>query len=279
MLGLANNFTGRSWTKSCFFAVGLLIIMLTVPPASLADTISDVNNLIEESQKANGEGDISTAETKLNQALTLSVRGAGAMSSVSGKTARLLGTFYMNNNRLSDAEHFLIRSLIITSGYSGALSDSNGEFLNTRTFVSNVLQNPTSLPGSIEVSNTLSSLATLYTRQGRYSDAERILKRVVQINENGGANAGNLLSYSPDSSSVLAESQRSLAQVLYKEGNVVEAESMFKTYVNTVRKHKGNSQELSEALNNLAAFYKSQNRSGDADAAETEAREVRNRTP
>lgn len=279
MLGLVNNYTEYLWNKSCSLALGLLIISLTGIPASLADTITDVNKLLEESQKANGEGDTSTAESKLNQALTLSVRGTGAMSSVAGKTSRLLGTFYMNNNRLGDAEHFLIRSLIITSGYSGAVSDSNGEFMNTRTFVSNVLQNPTSLPGSIEVSNTLSSLATLYTRQGRYSDAERILKRVVQINENGGANAGNLLSYSPDSSNVLAESQRSLAQVLYKEGNVVEAESMFKTYVNTVRKNKGNSQELSEALSNLAAFYKSQNRSGDADAAETESREVRNRMP
>lgn len=263
-------------SKRYLNSLALLLALLQIQPAR-ADAVSDVNDLVQESQRANGEGDISTAESKLNQAMSLSVKSTGAMSSVAGKTSRQLGVFYMNNNRLSDAEHYLIRSLIITSGYSGAVSDSNGEFQNTRTFVSNVLQNPSSLPGSIEVSNTLSSLATLYSRQGRYSDAERMLKRVVQINENGGTNAGNLLSYSPESPMLLAESQRSLAQVLYKEGNVVEAETMFKTYVSTVRKNKGTSQELEEALNNLAAFYKSQNRSGDADSAENEAREVRNK--
>lgn len=252
----------------------LLFALSVFASPAFADTLSDIDSLIQQSRKENGEGNFSDAEGHLTQALSLAVDRTGAMSSVCGKTSRLLAEFYMNRNRLGDAEHFLLRSLVITSGYSGAISDSNGEFTNTRTFLSTVLQNPSQIPGSIEVGNTLSSLATLYSRQGRYTDAERMLKRVIQIFQSGGSNAGNLLNYSANSGTALAESQRSLAQVLYKEGNVVEAENMFKSYVNTVRQDKGDSAELADALTHLATFYKSQNRSSDADTAESEARSL-----
>ncbi|WP_143491019.1 tetratricopeptide repeat protein, partial [Pseudomonas sp. Bc-h] len=116
------------------------------------------------------------------------------------------------------------------------------------------------------VASTLSSLGNLYSRMGRYGDAERLLKRVVQIYQGAADGGGNLLNYSANASETLAQNQLALAQVLYKGGNSNEAESMFKAYVETVRKDKGPSVDLANALKHVAVFYKSQNRSSEADA-------------
>lgn len=259
--------------------VGALFLLISIYAANedcVADTLSDVDSLIQQSNQENGEGNYTEAENHLRQALLQSVQHIGAMSSVSGKVSRLLADFYMSRGRYADAEHYLQRALVIDAGYSGAVSDSQGEFQNTRYFITQSIQNPGNLPGTIEIANTLSSLSNCYIRQERYADAERMLKKVVQIyNTNG--NAGNLLNYAPNSALILAEHQKSLAQVLTKEGNVLEAESMFKSYVDTVRTARGPSPELADALANLAAFYKGQNRSSDADQAESESKELQSR--
>lgn len=245
-------------------------------PASFADTLSELDTLMGQSDKDKGEENYLEAEAHMKQALQLSVDRLGGSAVFTGKISRKLGEFYMSRGRYGEAETYLQRSLVIGSGYTGSVSTTDGNFLETRQFLNDSLRNPSQLPGNIEVANTLSSLANLYNKQGRYSDAERLLRRIIQIYESGGGSkAGDLLNYTPDGARVLAEHQRSLAQVLYKQGNVVAAESAFKRYVELVRKEKGNSQELADALRHLSAFYKSQNRSSDAEQAESEANEMR----
>lgn len=251
----------------------LLVFLLSCTPACLANS-NEIDAIMEQAITDKNEGNYSEAENHMRQALTMSVASSGAMSSVTGKISRQLGDFYMNRGRYSDAERYFQRSLIIAAGYNGASSDSQGEFLNTRHFLSGALQNPGALPGSVEMANSLSGLASVYMRQDRYSDAEKMLTRVVEIYKSPG---GSPLNYVKDSSDLLAQNLRSLAQVLYKEGKVIEAEDTFKTYVEGVRKDKGPSPQLAEALTHLSAFYRSQNRSSEADAADAEAKDLQNR--
>ena len=273
MIGRANIYIKRSISARISL---VLTLLLSCTPA-FADVQSDIDSLVQQARKDNGDGNYADAESKLKQALFLSSNRLGAMDSTTGSTARRLADFYMNRNRYADAEHCLQRSLVIASKYSVAVSDSNGDFQNVRGFLNESVRNPQTLPGSIEVADALSGIANLYSRMGRYSDSERLYKRVIQIYQNGGENAGNPIYYTPDSKEKLADTQLGLAQSYYRQGNVLDAENMFKTYVSTVREDKGNSKDLALALTHLAEFYKSQSRSSDADAAESESKEILSR--
>jgi len=264
-------------TKAVLLFLAAVLVFITFPLSAKADTVGDVDALIQQASKENSEENYSDAENHYRQALSLSVRSIGGMSSVAGRSCRSLAEFLMNRGRYVDADHYMQRALVIASGYSSASQDSEGEFQNTRQFVSDILQNPHRLVGSLEVAATLSSLADLRIREGKYSDAERMLKRCVQIYRNSGSTAGSPLNYSANSVQLLAEHQRSLAQVLYKEGNSMEAEEAFKAYVDTVRQAKGPSPELADALEHLSSFYRSQSRGSDADAAESEAKDLQSR--
>lgn len=263
--------------QSLRISCGLIVLAICAAALfcpALADTQSDIDALLAQARKDNGDGNTADAEIHLRQALSISADRLGAMASTTGNTSRKLADFYMNRGRYSEAEHYLQRALVIAAKYSVAVSDSNGEFQNVRGFLNESVRNPQSLPGSIEVAETLGGIANLYSRMGRYPDSERIFKRVIQIYQNGGENAGSVLYYTANSKEKLAETQLGLAQAYYHEGNVVEAENMFKSYVSTVREDKGQSRDLAEALAHLAAFYKSQSRNSDADAIESESKDI-----
>ncbi|MBX9724654.1 MAG: hypothetical protein K2X81_24835, partial [Candidatus Obscuribacterales bacterium] len=152
---------------SRFAKLALLVALVTfVANPAIADTNSDLNNLLEQASKENGDGNFNDAETHYKQALMLSVGKLGGMSNSTGKTCRQIADFYMNNNRFNDADHFLRRSLVIAAGYNGAEMDTAGEFQNTRGFVSDSIQNPGRLAGNLDVASTLSSMGTLYSRMG-----------------------------------------------------------------------------------------------------------------
>ncbi len=259
-----------------FFLCFTSIFVFSADPG-FADNLAEIDRILKQAETENSQQNFSEAEMHLKQALSLSVSASGAMASDTGMLSRKLAEFYMNRERYADAEHFLGRALVIAAGYNVAVSDSNGDFHNTQHFLRNAIQKPAVLPGNLQIANTLSAYADLFSRSGRYSDSERMRRRVIEIFQNSGTNAGDPLNYVADSARVLAENQRSLAQVLYKEGKVTEAEQMFKTYVETVRKEKGPSPELAEALNHLSAFYRSQSRSSDAEAAESEAKDLTGR--
>lgn len=239
---------------------------------AFADSASDAEALFEQADKENADGSYSDAENHYKQGLKTAVSGLGAMSSLAGKLARQLGDFYVKRGRYADAEHYYQRSLIVTSNYSEALADGEGDFRNVRGFLTDAIQNPEHLPASIEVANTLSSLAELYRRTNRWPDCERLLRRVIKIFD--GANMTSSQYYTADAKNALEQSELNLAQVLASQGKTTEAENIFKTYVDRIRKRYGNSPKLADALNNLAAFYKSQDRSSDADTASSEAKEI-----
>lgn len=249
----------------------MLLLVLCSVNAVWADVNSDASKLVEQAEKDNAEGNTSDAENHYRQALKTAVSGAGAMSSIAGQMSRELGTFYMKQGRNSEAENYFQRAIVINANYSEALSDGEGNFSNVRTFLAQAIQRPENLPASIEMANTLSCLADLYRRTGRYADSERLLKRVIQVYD-GGATASQY--YTADAKNVLEQSQLNLAQVQLKEGKSTEAESSFKAFVETTRKNHGNSPKLAEALGHLAAYYKSQDRSSDADTAEAESKEI-----
>lgn len=248
----------------------LLAVSLCLIPAQASST-SDIDAMMEQASNDKNEGDYNNAESHLKQALSMSVQNTGAMSTLTGKISRQIAEFYTNRGRYTEAERYYQRAMVIAAGYNGASSDSQGEFLNTRQFVNAALQNPSTLPGSVDMANTLSGLANVYTRQEKYGDAERMLNRVIEIYKSPGSSP---LNYVQNSADVLAINMRSLAQVLYKEGKVNEAEETFKSYVEGVRKDKGPSPQLAEALTHLCAFYSSQNRSSEADAAAAEAKDL-----
>jgi tetratricopeptide (TPR) repeat protein len=253
--------------------IGAAALGFWQPPAP-ADPLADIDSILQQSNRETSEGNYADAENHLKQALLLSVQSTGGMSSLTGKICRQLAGFMIKRGRLSEAEHFMLRALVIASGYSVAVQDADGEFRNTREFVADAVRNPEHLVGSLDVAATLSALADLRERQGNYADAERLLRRTLQIYSSGGQNAGNLLNYSPDAAVLLAAHQRRLAELLLKENKVTEAESAFKDYVETVRKDRGASPELAGALNHLAAFYRSQNRGSEAEAAAAESKDL-----
>ena len=250
-----------------FFGSNLLIVQ----PVN-CDPASDAEAYFDQADKENSEGSYSDAENHYKLGLNTAVSQMGAMSSLAGKLARQLGDFYVKRGRYADAEHYYLRALVVTSGYSDALSDSEGDFRNVRGFLSDALQNPERLPASVEVANTMSSLANLYLRQGKLAESEKLLRRVVKILDGNTQNNSSL--HGGDTRPAHESSELSLAQVLAKQGKSMEAESTFKSYVEHLRSRYGNSPKLAEGLSHMSAFYKSQDRSSDAEAAANESKEI-----
>lgn len=246
--------------------------VLLISPPALADAASDAEAYFDQADKENADGSYSDAENHYRQGVKTAVSGMGAMSSLAGKLSRQLGDFYVKRGRYADAEHYYMRAIVVCSGYSEALADGEGDFRNVRGFLTDAIQNPAHLPASIEVANTLSSLAELYRKTGRLDDSERLLRQVVKIFD--GANSGSSPYYTADAKNAFEQSELSLAQVLAKQGKTLEAENTFKAYVEHSRKRYGNSPKLAEALNQLEAFYKSQDRSSDAESAAAESKEI-----
>lgn len=247
-------------------------VFFLIAQPCLANAASDAEAYFDQGDKENADGSYSDAENHYKLGLKTAVSGMGAMSSLAGKLARQLGDFYLKRGRYADAEHYYQRALIVTSNYSEALADGEGDFRNVRGFLTDAIQNPQHLPASIEVANTLSSLAELFQRQGRLAESERLLRQVVTIFD--GANGSSAQYYTNDARNAMEQSELSLAQILAKQGKSMDAEKTFKSYVEHARKRYGNSPKLAEALNHLAAFYKSQDRSSDADSAKSESNEI-----
>lgn len=247
-------------------------VFFLIAQPCLADAASDAEAYFDQGDKENADGSYSDAENHYKLGLKTAVSGMGTMSSLAGKLARQLGDFYLKRGRYADAEHYYQRALIVTSNYSEALADGEGDFRNVRGFLTDAIQNPQHLPASIEVANTLSSLAELFQRQGRLAESERLLRQVVTIFD--GANGSSAQYYTNDARNAMEQSELSLAQILAKQGKSMDAEKTFKSYVEHARKRYGNSPMLAEALNHLAAFYKSQDRSSDADSAKSESNEI-----
>lgn len=252
-------------------------LALAFMPVAIADNLSVVDSLLQEAQRETAEANYPEAETHIRRALSLAGQTTGKTSTISGRISRQLANFLISRGRTGEAERYMQRALMVLSGYSGAIPDSEGEYFDANRFATQVIQNPDTIVGSPDVAETLSDFANLRAREGRFNDAERLLRRCVGIYAQGSAAAGDLLNYVPDALLRLFDCQRRLGDALSRQGKFLEAESMYKTYVETVRKEKGASPELAEALGYLSSFYRGHNYQSEADAAEAESKELKQR--
>ncbi len=248
-----------------------LSVALPIPPVCAAD-LSDIDQLVSRAEGFAARGKPDEAESDFRSALELTVGKFGSFHAATAGLNRRLASFLLDQNRTAEAERCLQKALVITSGYSPAAA-LDGEFRGVSVFTNNALQNPDQLPGSFELADVLEGYASLYASQGRYSDAERLLKTATRVYEDGAANrASTGFILRGDSHELFLRAMTQLAFVQSKQSKVVEAEQTFTRAASITRARKGaTSPELAEVLRSLARFYRCQGRTSDAEAAESEA--------
>ena len=107
-----------------------------------------------------------------------------------------------------------------------------------------------------DVGQTLNNLANLYRAQGRYSEAERFLKRALVIREK---------SLGPNHADV-GQTLNNLALVYRDQGKYGEAEGLFKRALAIREKALGaNHPDVGQTLTNLANVYRDQGKYGEAE--------------
>jgi tetratricopeptide (TPR) repeat protein len=110
---------------------------------------------------------------------------------------------------------------------------------------------------SRELANVLERLSLLYYKQGRYLEAEPLLKKVLVLRQ------GLLGSNDPD----ITISLNNLAGLYYAQGRYSEAELLYLQSFEIIEDDLGlNHFYAAASLNNLAALYESQHRYSEAEA-------------
>jgi tetratricopeptide (TPR) repeat protein len=110
---------------------------------------------------------------------------------------------------------------------------------------------------SLELANVLERLSLLYYKQGRYLEAEPLLKKVLVLRQ------GLLGSNDPD----ITISLNNLAGLYYAQGRYSEAELLYLQSFEIIEDDLGlNHFYAAASLNNLAALYESQHRYSEAEA-------------
>ena len=111
-------------------------------------------------------------------------------------------------------------------------------------------------PNSNGLAETFANLAEVYKAQGKYSEAEAPLRRVVEIRQK---NAG-------DNSAAAATALNALAAVLNSEGKFPEAEPLFRQAIGVQEKLFGaEDPRLAAPLANLAGLYADQGQYAEAE--------------
>ncbi len=167
----------------------------------------------------------------------------------------------------------LVVSLILAGGIiSGAQAqeadwkanlDAGIKAYNTQNYA-NAIENlrlavskcETSAPDSPEFATSLSWLGSAYQSQGRYTEAEPLFKRCLDIREK---------KLGPDHPDV-AKSLINLAALFRTQGRYADAEPLFKRSLDIRERKLGpDHPDVAIALNNLAFLYQSQGRYADAE--------------
>jgi CHAT domain-containing protein len=108
----------------------------------------------------------------------------------------------------------------------------------------------------------LNILASLYSREGRYAEAEPLFKRSLSLRESG---PWLLRSYNPDDPEI-AGTLASLGSLYAQQGRYAEAEPLFKQTLAMLEKVLGpGSAAVAGALDGLAGLYRTEKRYADAE--------------
>ena len=255
----------------------MTLLQLSFGPAN-ANELADVDQLVDSAEQLTAQRKFAEAELAWRNALALVNTRLGSFHPVTAGINKRVASFLIDQNRFSDAERHLQKALVISSGYSPAAA-LDGEFRGVSVFTSNALQNPDSLPGSFELADVLEGYASLFSKQSRLADAERLLKTSARIYDSGADNkaaAGYFLR--SDSHENHIRTVLELAEVQSRQSKTVEAEQTLQKAVSITKARKGErSPEVGRVLRSLSSFYRAQGRNTDADTIDSEARELSGR--
>jgi len=182
----------------------------------------------------------SSAEPLLKQALKIRTRLQGIEHANTLSSLNDLAMLYCKQGRYADAEPLLKRALeILRKRPKGNIFFPELEFdyLDAATRWQYEYS---------DFARALNNLATLYLDQGKYADAEPLLKKVLEMyREQWGIE-------NPEA----AASLNNLAEVYRRQGLYKEAEPLFNQALTITRKTRGMEHpETALCLNNLATFY------------------------
>lgn len=252
--------------------------VLSVSPV-LADATSDIDIIVDQANAYYLRADYTEAELEMRKALATATSRLGAMHPATGGLSRRMAQMYLDQNRLTEAERYLRRALIIATGYGPVASTIEGDFIGVSIFINQSLQNPDSLTGSYVTADVLGAYSELFMRQGRYNDAVRLLQRVVKITEQGTANAASAYEYRADAKDLLSQALIRLGIAQTKQAHYQEAEETLNRAVSVTREAKGKySAQSAAAVQALRRLYHAQGRSSDAQTLDEELENIRRNT-
>ncbi|HYL12609.1 MAG TPA: tetratricopeptide repeat protein [Terriglobales bacterium] len=216
------------------------------------------------------------AEALYRRALSIQVKAFGENRPEVVMVLNALAWLCNQNGKDADAEHFLQNSLAVTEKNRGADSAEVATVLSNLAALyvqqglkhaemyaqaEPLLQRAVSirekLRGQPDLAHTIEALATCYQKEGKYSEADALRRRVLNAGEQKGRN---------NSSPSTSEDLMKLATVDQAEGKYAEAESLIKQAME-IEKRNGRSESSTYASlsNNLAETYREQGKYADAE--------------
>jgi S1-C subfamily serine protease/tetratricopeptide (TPR) repeat protein len=239
--------------RNTLVRISTALLCFSLSPSAPA---ADWSDHLRTGTDAISRGDYAKAEKDLEQALQEAQKAtkgdALLLPSLEG-----LGICYYKQSKLVQAESLFRRCIAIREKAQESPEDlafdlnslalvlqDLGKYAEAESAASRALKimEKTSGANGVNAASVLDSLAGIYTAEGKYSDAEPLLKHALAIKE---ANH-------KDSSVVL----NNLASVYVHQGNYAEAEALFKRILAYTEKTKGVAHpDVAIILVNLAEIY------------------------
>jgi tetratricopeptide (TPR) repeat protein len=177
-----------------------------------------------------------------------------------------LAELYRKRKILGEASSYFRRALAYSiAGTSSAVYGSATSWdVPDDSAIDSKLKNPGTISGSALNANILLGLASIYSEQGLFQDAEQLLKRVADMSNDQNPFGG--ITIDPLSSS---RALAALAELYARQGRFNDAESYYKKSIAYKEQTYGpDSAQVLPELKGLAALYKSEHKQADVEDIE-----------